>query len=72
MRASIKFEKLCKIFNTSKVNIPKLFKMIIMTECADIKVKYLSGGQQHRVALARVLALETEVLLLWSLEGNII
>jgi ABC-type nitrate/sulfonate/bicarbonate transport system ATPase subunit len=33
-----------------------------MTEFADVKTKYLSG-QQQRVALARVLALEPEILL---------
>jgi len=35
-----------------------------MHEFADVKAKYLSVGQQQRVALARVLALEPEVLLL--------
>jgi ABC-type sulfate/molybdate transport systems ATPase subunit len=35
-----------------------------MTEFADVKTKYLSGGQQQRGVLARVLALEPEILLL--------
>ena len=38
--------------------------LVEMTEFAATKAKYLSGGQMQRVALARVLALEPEVLLL--------
>lgn len=44
--------------------IRELLDVVEMTEFANIKAKYLSGGQMQRVALARVLALEPEVLLL--------
>lgn len=44
--------------------ILELLEIVEMTEFAKVKAKYLSGGQMQRVALARVLALEPEVLLL--------
>ncbi len=44
--------------------ILELLEIVEMTEFANVKAKYLSGGQMQRVALARVLALEPEVLLL--------
>ncbi|MEZ4838854.1 ABC transporter ATP-binding protein [Flavobacterium sp.] len=47
-----------------KERIAELLEIVEMTEFANIKAKYLSGGQMQRVALARVLALEPEVLLL--------
>jgi len=47
-----------------KARISELLEIVEMTEFANIKVKFLSGGQMQRVALARVLALEPEVLLL--------
>ena len=44
--------------------IAELLGIVEMTQYADVKAKLLSGGQMQRVALARVLALEPEVLLL--------
>ena len=44
--------------------ILELLEIVEMTEFANVKAKYLSGGQMQRVALARVLALEPKVLLL--------
>lgn len=50
--------------NKKKARIDELLKLVEMTEYAKVKAKYLSGGQKQRVALARVLALEPEILLL--------
>ncbi len=47
-----------------KERIAELLGIVEMAELADVKVQFLSGGQMQRVALARVLALEPEVLLL--------
>lgn len=47
-----------------KARIAELLEIVEMTEYANVKAKFLSGGQMQRVALARVLALEPEILLL--------
>lgn len=47
-----------------KTRIAELLEVVEMLEFANTKAKYLSGGQMQRVALAKVLALEPEVLLL--------
>lgn len=44
--------------------ITELLQVVEMTEFADVKAKYLSGGQMQRVAIARALALQPKVLLL--------
>lgn len=50
--------------NQKDQRIAELLDIVEMSEFANVKAKFLSGGQMQRVALARVLALEPEVLLL--------
>lgn len=47
-----------------KKRVKELLEVVGLTKYADTHVRFLSGGQKQRVALARVLALEPEVLLL--------
>ena len=44
--------------------INELLEIVEMTEYANVLAKTLSGGEQQRIALARVLAIEPEILLL--------
>ena len=56
---------LSNFFMEEKKNrVAELLEVVEMTSFANVKAKFLSGGQMQRVALAKVLAKEPELLLL--------